>query len=75
MLFVLASYSEKKGWVVKHAMVRENDPLPKLDVSELEDAVHDDENALHRTPFTSKWLVPLIHAAVEENPNITNGDL
>jgi hypothetical protein len=73
--FVLASYSKKKGWVVKHAMVRENNPLPKLDVSGLEDADHDDDKALPRTPFTSKWLVPLIHAAVEEKPNITNGDL
>ena len=73
--FVLASYSEKKGWVVKHAMVRDNDPLPQLDAGELEDADNDDNNALPRTPFTSKWLVPLIHAAVEEKPNITNADL
>ncbi len=50
--FVLASYSKRKGWIIKHAM----------DNAEAEG---DDESAACRTPFTSKWLVPIIISAVE----------
>ncbi len=73
--FFLSCYSKRKGWVIKHAMVRENDPAPKLDETDIAEAEGDDENAACQTPFTSKWLVPIIISAIENKPGLSNGNL
>ena len=39
------------------------------------EAEDDDNHAVLRTPFTSKWLVLIILSTIEEKPSLSNGDL
>ncbi len=69
--YIHATFAEKHGWTVRAAVCREGDDIlqiPPKDVFDTASMVNTKQ--VLRTPLKSKWLVPFITKAVEENPTM-----
>ncbi len=69
--YVNATFSENVGWRVQTAICREGDDILKIPPKDKYNAAigKDRKHALH-TPIKSKYVVPFIKAAVDNNPGM-----